>query len=78
MPPNSWKSTLVALVAEASRKVDPDSVAPLEGKRTLVVGEGLDPLADEATHGTINELTTSPMLTKKAAACLRRLQKVEG
>ena len=31
-------STLVAFEAEASRVVDPDSVAPLEGSRTLVVG----------------------------------------
>jgi hypothetical protein len=38
MPPKSLNSTLVALEAEASRVVDFESVAPLEGKRTLVVG----------------------------------------
>ena len=31
MPPKSRNSTLVAFEAEASRKVDPDSVAPFEG-----------------------------------------------
>ena len=38
MPPKSRNSTLVAFEAEASRKVDPDSVAPFEGMSTLVVG----------------------------------------
>jgi hypothetical protein len=36
--PKSKNSTLVAFGAEASRYVDPDSVAPLEGTSTLVLG----------------------------------------
>jgi hypothetical protein len=39
---------------------------------------GVEALAVEATHGTTNELTASPMLTKKAITCLRRSQKAEG
>ena len=38
MPPKSRNSTLVAFEAEASRYIDPDSVAPSEGMSTLVVG----------------------------------------
>jgi hypothetical protein len=33
--------TLVAFEAEASSQVDPDSVVPVEGMSTLVVGVGL-------------------------------------
>src|SRR5450631_2878055 len=40
VPPKSRSSTLVAFEAEASSKVDPDTVAPLEGISTLVVGGG--------------------------------------
>jgi hypothetical protein len=73
LPPKSRNSTLVAFVAEASKVAAvPDSVAPFEGMRTLVVGEGLAPLAVEVDHGTINSVTASPMLTKKAYARLRR------
>ena len=39
MPPKSRISTLVAFEAEASRAVDPDSVVPVAGIMTLVVGE---------------------------------------
>ena len=39
-PPKSRNSTLVALEAMASKAVVPDSVAPFEGTRTLVVGGG--------------------------------------
>jgi hypothetical protein len=38
MPPKSLNSTLVAFVALASRTVDPDSVAPFEGRTMVVVG----------------------------------------
>ena len=38
MPPKSRNSTLVAFEAEASKVAVPDSVAPLEGMRTRVVG----------------------------------------
>jgi hypothetical protein len=38
MPPRSRNSTLVAFEADASRVVDPDSVAPFDGMRMLVVG----------------------------------------
>src|SRR5450631_294434 len=69
MPPKSRSSTLVAFEAEASSKVDPVSVAPFEGMSPLVVGGGGEALAVEATNGTTNELTASPRLTKKAAAC---------
>ena len=79
LPPKSRNSTLVAFEAEASKVVVvPDSVAPFEGTRMLVVGEGLTPPADEANHGTINKLTASPMPTNEAAARLRRSQKAEG
>jgi hypothetical protein len=37
-PPKSRNLTLVAFEADASRVVDPDSVAPFEGIKMLVVG----------------------------------------
>ena len=40
MPPKSRNSTLVAVDAEASKVAVPDSVAPVAGISTLVVGGG--------------------------------------